>query len=607
MIAGLFTALFAARLGLGVIPSLVASVAFMLSGPVLEAIYFVACLSTIAWLPAILWALQGLLSEPRLARAFVLAGVLAMAFLGGYAQGFLFELQVALAYGLLWLGLVARRGERMRVVMLAALGCVLAAGLSAAQLLPAIEVVGQAARAVRRLTLEEASPVSVSPRLLIDGLLGGRAAPRAFVCALLTLPLVLLGLADRKRLGHWLFFAVTALITGLFALGDATPVFPTYLALPFGDLFRIPSRISFVYAFALAVLVGIGAEGVMALTSRRGVGDWKALAAGLLLVLCFVGDIYVRSKLTHTLPVLSGETSYAPKEVIDYLANDRRDGRVFLENFGAHYSRALPYLIGMMNGIQAVPTYEPLIPASYAAYFAQEHLWRGFVNVVEYRGPRPFFLKVATVADFPPGVLARLLDLMSVRYYVTRRDLALQRLPELERFVGGELFTLGPAVLIERKQALPRVYTVHRVVTEPDTQRALAIIRAESFPPRQVAVVDRDVPSLGATSAARDTAAFRSYEAEEVSVDASCASPCLLVLTDLHYPGWEAVVDGESAPTYRVNTLFRGVHLSPGAHVVTYRYRPWSFRVGAALTGASLVLILAWALSHRRVRSVWLR
>ena len=54
----------------------------------------------------------------------------------------------------------------------------------------------------------------------------------------------------------------------------------------------------------------------------------------------------------------------------------------------------------------------------------------------------------------------------------------------------------------------------------------------------------------------------------------------LLVLTDVHYPGWKATVDGREAPIERVDYLLRGVPCPPGEHTVELRYEPASWRVG---------------------------
>jgi hypothetical protein len=53
----------------------------------------------------------------------------------------------------------------------------------------------------------------------------------------------------------------------------------------------------------------------------------------------------------------------------------------------------------------------------------------------------------------------------------------------------------------------------------------------------------------------------------------------------------------------RVNGLFRGVHLTPGAHTVTFTYRPVAFYLGAAISAiTALALALACAIAARRRR-----
>ncbi len=71
-----------------------------------------------------------------------------------------------------------------------------------------------------------------------------------------------------------------------------------------------------------------------------------------------------------------------------------------------------------------------------------------------------------------------------------------------------------------------------------------------------------------------------------------------LVLRDLSYPGWKALVDGRPAPVYAADGVFRGVPLGAGSHEVAFLYRPVSF-----LLGASLTLLTLAGLAAARVRS----
>jgi uncharacterized membrane protein YfhO len=77
-----------------------------------------------------------------------------------------------------------------------------------------------------------------------------------------------------------------------------------------------------------------------------------------------------------------------------------------------------------------------------------------------------------------------------------------------------------------------------------------------------------------------------------------------LVLTDLHYPGWTASVDGEPTDLHRVDYLLRGTTLPAGRHRVEFTYAPASFRIGwivSAVALAGLVAAVALALRRRRV------
>ncbi|MCC6589423.1 MAG: YfhO family protein [Bryobacterales bacterium] len=70
----------------------------------------------------------------------------------------------------------------------------------------------------------------------------------------------------------------------------------------------------------------------------------------------------------------------------------------------------------------------------------------------------------------------------------------------------------------------------------------------------------------------------------------------LLVVADTWFPGWEAMVDGRSAPVLEVYGAVRGVTLTAGQHEIRMRYRPWTVRAGAALTALGLVLAAGlWA------------
>jgi uncharacterized membrane protein YfhO len=85
--------------------------------------------------------------------------------------------------------------------------------------------------------------------------------------------------------------------------------------------------------------------------------------------------------------------------------------------------------------------------------------------------------------------------------------------------------------------------------------------------------------------------------ANRVVVQAHPSRPSYLVVTDTHYPGWRARVDGEPTPIYQANYLFRAVYLPPGEHEIEFTFMPPSYRlaVGGTLTSLALVAgCFAW-------------
>jgi uncharacterized membrane protein YfhO len=62
------------------------------------------------------------------------------------------------------------------------------------------------------------------------------------------------------------------------------------------------------------------------------------------------------------------------------------------------------------------------------------------------------------------------------------------------------------------------------------------------------------------------------------------------VLSDVYYPGWVATVDGVETPIHRTNYAFRSVSVPAGDHIVTFTYRPASFRYGIYGSVAGLVI-----------------
>ncbi len=143
--------------------------------------------------------------------------------------------------------------------------------------------------------------------------------------------------------------------------------------------------------------------------------------------------------------------------------------------------------------------------------------------------------------------------------------------------------------------ALPRAGVVGAQRSSPGEEAQLAAVLDPSF--RRAAYRDHTGgiarlstrPLPGAAGWAR----ILDQEAERVTVQATARRPAALVLTDLHYAGWKAELDGRPVEVHRVDYLLRGVALPAGRHRLELRYEPASWLLGRLISLVALLILIA--------------
>ncbi len=137
----------------------------------------------------------------------------------------------------------------------------------------------------------------------------------------------------------------------------------------------------------------------------------------------------------------------------------------------------------------------------------------------------------------------------------------------------------GDVKVYENLDVLPRAFLVHRAWA------------AETFPPDfdpMTEIIVGGGEGLDARPGGPEAVRITVYEPERVEVEVALTAPGYLVLTDAQYPGWRAWVDGRAVPIATADLLFRAVYLEPGRHRVEFRFQPWSFWVGVAVSLGAL-------------------
>jgi hypothetical protein len=161
----------------------------------------------------------------------------------------------------------------------------------------------------------------------------------------------------------------------------------------------------------------------------------------------------------------------------------------------------------------------------------------------------------------------------------------------------------GTSVFANRR-ALPRVWLVHRAEVVPDARTRLARLADPAFDRAGTALLDAapvsplDMPATAPPSG--DMATITRYAPEDVEIQTQSPAGSLLILADQAFPGWEARVDGQAVPILTADHALRAVAVPGGVHTVHFTYAPGSFRLGAGLTGAALVLTAGLVWTPRR-------
>jgi hypothetical protein len=159
-----------------------------------------------------------------------------------------------------------------------------------------------------------------------------------------------------------------------------------------------------------------------------------------------------------------------------------------------------------------------------------------------------------------------------------------------------EVYSAGMLHVYENPDALPRAYLAHRVEAVPDSDAALLRLTKDDFDPTQSTVIEGSLQGSSPTGKGISPVDIRLYSPLRVVVESESPQDGLLVLTDSHYPGWRAFVDGQEKPILHANYLFRGVSVPAGRHTVEFVYYADSFKAGLLISGATLILLLLLAI-----------
>ncbi len=590
----------------------------------------ITILETLVWLPLVLFFVDLALERDVCSWIpySILAGMaLACALLAGHPQTAMYVVYATLAYGLFQASNVKRQASNVKRQAsnvtrqaLRVMGCVLlplfiGAALAAIQIVPTLQFIARSTRA--GLDYEAVAwgfPLAEITHLLYPGYFGGSPQYVGLLPPILAVAALFLKRVRREVT----FWAGLGLVAFLLAFGGNTFLYHVvYLLAPGFAVVRNQERIIYLFTFAVGVLAGYGAlllAQPLPRAMRVDLGrlermlKWIALAFLALTALWYWGYLQGQQQgvavnlfegvLRHhvlLLLILSGAVALL---ALRLNGRARRGGMmaltlglIWLNLFTVNwrYNQVEPVAggpfpqTGLVAFLQGQPGTFRISSAGLLPGGGSAGVVYGLEDIT---GNTPLRLDAFRRFEEQMGSW-RLWQLLNVHLVLSQQDVDG---PGLER-----VYEEGEVKVYRVTDPLPRAWVVHEAILADD-ERALALLNADEFDLRQKAVLPPGsrLPALsgGQGSSAQVVEAVPG----RLVLTVSPATDGLLVISQPFYPGWQARVDGERVPIYRVNYLLQGVWLRAGAHRVelAYHLSPFPAIVSAVtLLGSVVGLILA--------------
>jgi membrane protein YfhO len=384
----------------------------------------------------------------------------------------------------------------------------------------------------------------VADRVMVHVSSSGRlAGGLGFVLALALVPLTALVVAQAGRDGSWIGRSTTAVRA------------------------RMAGRVD----VAAVVLVGLVAASIVG-------QEW----------------LWARQVMTHQ--PTEARLLFPRTPLIERL-EQRQGERVLPTDWALHGSTAMVYPLLSAGG------YESLLPQRV------QDFWR----VLGDRVPPRSLERQPMVNGYNPAYrLERLRPALLARAGIASVasppiDVTGARVPE-----GLDLrYSGGDGRIFDVAGALPRSYVVGDCVEAATPLAALERFVSPAFSAGDAVVLEREslrksgMSCAGGRSGPAGAAVVRDDAPDSAQVSFYAVRPGWLVLGDSWDEGWEASIDGRDVEVLPANYALRALRVPAGSHEVRFTYRPASFRVGAAVSAAFLLVAvsgLAISLLVRRRR-----
>ena len=386
----------------------------------------------------------------------------------------------------------------------------------------------------------------------------------------------------------WFWIGVSFFST-LLALGPATPFYELISAIPGADVLRVPARFLFISALGWAFLAGYGLDTLISYKDElktRGVKIWLFATTSLILVVNIgIGIIGGVNSIRQLGPMITAMLVFT---LISIFIADRISLR-----------RIIPLILGVVvvdllwinvGLIQPKSTEEILSDRSGLTSFLQSDHGTSRVFSPSYSVPQP--QAVLNGVELADGVNP--LQLSAYRRYMETAvgldagayDVTLPSFPD-----GNPSTPWGFQADEEALGRLNVEWIASDYPIDDDSLTPFDIIDGV-YLYRLEGSRTRSWMETGSSENGPDWQPITITQWTPNWIRLQAAGPGVVVLSEVAYPGWRVLVDGEPSTLNTVDGLFRAVELEPGEHEVIFQFYPTTLMVGIAISGVGILLLI---------------
>ncbi|OQY43317.1 MAG: hypothetical protein B6242_14880 [Anaerolineaceae bacterium 4572_78] len=552
---------------------------------------------------------------------FLAGGSFGLAILAGHPQSWLIVGCTFVAYFIFLIVTVpslnpsqhwGREGWKLLLI------CVVGLSLAAVQLIPAVEYMFLSVRAAGVYdTMSGGFPFTDSIQILLPSIISFYSPLYIGITGLLLVILALFyqtGVALRSTEGlvfaraapisETIFWGAWAGLTFLLSFGGNTFLYAAlYLALTPFSMFRGQERWAFAVAFSLAVLAGYGLKK----TLRHIVpfAGWFLLGAIGMVIMFFYGlndtgwstenQFYQLLGASTFLAILLCLNVVVFKLENPFLLSILIIFDLFTINWQTNLYPQLPEWHSQKPAIIEVLQADVGDSQDLFRVYNEFRLYDNYGIPFELQdlwGASP--LRLSRYDQFlkPPMRIERAWAMLNVKYVITWR----KELYVPSTILYEEETLNGDVTYLHRLESVgTRAWLVHQIKKVDETSM-IATLSDPNFNFYDVALIEEQsqLQTLDSKlSIFNEHVEIMSYEPNRIELQVDAKEDGLLILSEVYYPGWRAMIDNQAVPIVQTNYILRAVPISSGNHHVVVQFVPFTFWLGMVISVMTIIIIIA--------------